>query len=77
MTENWRTKMARSLAGTPPPNLGRAHFFALLLDRGDEDLLPPQEGHHGFLVVGHPLSSNGLAVPGLALPDESRHGTLL
>ena len=24
MTENWRVKIARSLAGTPPPNFGSA-----------------------------------------------------
>jgi hypothetical protein len=31
MTENWRTKMARSLAGTPPPNLGRTISFPFSL----------------------------------------------
>src|SRR6185295_13261831 len=52
-------------------------LLPLLLHGGDEDLVAPQEGHHGFLVLGHALSRDHLPIPGLALPDESRHGLLL
>ena len=61
------------LGGDAAAQLGQGDLLALLLDRGDEDLLAAEQGHDGFLVVGHALAGDGLAFPRLALPDESGH----
>ena len=65
------------LGGDAASELRQDHLLALLLDGGDQDLVPAQEGHDGFLVLGHALARNRLAVAGLAFPDVSRHQDLL
>jgi hypothetical protein len=61
------------LRGNPAAELGQHELAPLLLHGRDQDLVAPQDLHHGFFVVGDPLAGNHLAVAGLALPDVSRH----
>jgi hypothetical protein len=65
------------LGGHAASELGKDHLLPLLLHGRDQDLVPPQERHHGFLVLRRALARHRLAVAGLAFPDVSRHQDLL